>query len=81
MKARVLKEWITTLIGLAIILCSVASVFVQDKVTWYDALPAASFGFTLFFLKDRHLTNVFNRNKPKPDATLYQGENSNEPLC
>ena len=50
--ANVAKGWKTSLIGVAIIVAAIVSVFTKESVTWVDAIVAISVGIGLLFAPD-----------------------------
>lgn len=50
--SNVTKGWRTSLIGLAIIVAALVSVFVKESITWTDAIIAISVGIGLLFAPD-----------------------------
>lgn len=57
MKLNNFKQWKTTTLGLIIMMCSIASVFVKE-VQWSDASFGIAVGLVLIFSPDSIITNL-----------------------
>jgi len=61
---NITKAWITTLIGIVMIVSSIASVYVIDAVTWSGATPILILGIVLVISPQNFkdiINNVLNR--------------------
>lgn len=61
-KERIIKQKITTGLGLLMILAAIASVFFKNN-SWYDATIGITTGFGLFFMKDDKLVAMFKSSQ------------------
>ena len=57
MKVNNFTQWKTTTLGLIIIMCSIASVFVKE-IQWSDASFGIAVGLVLIFSPDTIITNL-----------------------
>jgi hypothetical protein len=59
MKLNNFKQWKTTTLGLIIMICSIASVFVKE-IQWSDAIIGIAVGLILIFSPDTIIDKIQN---------------------
>ena len=69
---RIIKQYITTLIGLIIIIASIVSVFTVDMVSWSDAAIGIGVGIILFFIRDGVTLNKLKRFMPGSSGSVNE---------